>query len=945
MSSLSSASIEDISKQNEKSKYLKQVKTLKHENSNLLQKNNELSNQISSLRRQLDQSLEISHKVDEIYSKNFELTKEIAKLKSEKDDLSRRLHIALQSNQDLTNKLHFQMQSPNRTNGQNNTKSSEADAYQKLKYEGMVNDLKKKLDDTQQECCIYKKDFEQNSEMFNNLLAVCSQYFGKTIDSVSTAVQYFNKACPPCDCENYQIVLKKISKMSKKLKKKQSIIDDLQHNINDIHSGKNKLENEKNAEIIELKNQINDLIDKNKEQSHEIHDLTQKNADLTKEVTVQKTQIKYNIIQDDDKQTNENQQLKTKFVAAQTQLNILYKKNKQIKNKLLVLVFKAKSLDKKNKELVETIKDLESKKAELKAEAQKNNKLYTQSEFKVKDVENSVLRTQDELSIQKKENDKLRDEINGYKETIRKNEREIKDIKIERDRLISDAQQYEGKCDVYEKKLLNAEEHIQTLEKQLKDATNPLDIQEIIPPTALSSPEFPSELQLILGENARNTSINIVVRLQSAFSTIAKFYRNFVEQTEKNLSEEQQKLSLLKSQVNTLLDFLKRLMPEVRINYELLLSDEQTRNFLADGIRNLKEIQRFIPIMEEINNILGVSKIEDAKTSIEELRLIIKKLNSHLQKQKDSKLALSNEFKAKADSLNQTIMSLEDEITKLNQKCKEQDEQNKTIQEKIVKSEQQQKQREEELVKNYEEKIVGLNQTLNEMESKAKDASALENNISRLLKKKSRLEQEIKLRQAQNDKLEKTLKDKIKTEKERYDQMSEVTRKQINELQNKIKELTEQTIKLDSSNQSLINSNNEMVLRIQKLETRNNAIQNEFERDKRSLESQFNAKMAFAETEFRSKIEEKKIQTEIVKKKMVDAITRYFSSYLDGLRVDENNLEAALQVLKKKIDIIISRESYIRNRFQFDPRQTLEDAIAALISSSSQKSKKKYKNL
>ena len=116
------------------------------------------------------------------------------------------------------------------------------------------------------------------------------------------------------------------------------------------------------------------------------------------------------------------------------------------------------------------------------------------------------------------------------------------------------------------------------------------------------------------------------------------------------------------------------------------------------------------------------------------------------------------------------------------------------------------------------------------------------------------------------------------------------------------------------------------------METKLNALQSEFERDKKSVESQCQAKLLFAETECKSKIEENKLQVDLMKKRLIDLISKTFSAYLDGLNVDENNFEGAIQLLKRKMDSIMNKESIIRGRFKFDSNQPLEDIISSLIS-------------
>ncbi|OHT12196.1 hypothetical protein TRFO_18099 [Tritrichomonas foetus] len=926
----------------------RKINHVQKEKAALLQKNIELTNQMTNLRKQFDQALDVSSKIDNFYSANSEYAKEISRLKAEKDDLYRRLQIALQTNQDLNNKLHnFHSMANNQCSPEN----SEFFKQQRNQFENIISDLRQKLENSEKENERLKQNCEQTKMMLESVFQAAGHHFDCLVDSPSALLECLVHANSSCEAENIKKLTKHISKLTKKLKKKQSLIEDLQKGKQQILlRQKQTVDSENEFKIFELTTQLNDLKERSQAQTQQVDELTRKNAALLDEIAQKNSQLKFNTFQAEDKQAQENQHLSVQLTAAQTQLDSVCKKNKQTKKKLFVIAFKAKSLEKKVKELTNMVKSLEDKKIELKNEIQRNIALHTQSEFRIKDVENSVLRAQDELALQKKENDKLKDEIAELIEKLKQSEREFKEVRSERDHLSSQITGFENKlqnakdqletqAQTYESKLQSAKEIKDSLEKQLKEALNPLDTQTLVPPSLLNSPDFPNDLQTLLGEIGRNTALNLTIRIQSAFSTISKFYRTLIDQTEQKLTEEHQQASSLKTQVDSLLDFLRRLMPEVRINFELLLSDEQTRNFLGDAIRNLKDIQRLQPMIEAVNAALNIPKFDDAKDSIEQMKVVMKKLQNHVFRQKEQKKKFIRLSKLKEEEFVNELHALEGETKELEQKIRDCEEQKSQLQNQIFEIQQQSKQNEDEITKNYENRISDLNSQVNELQLQIKEIKTLEETISKLNRRREILEDEIKLRHSQAEEDEKKFKQRIKTEKDKYDQMTEQTRKQMAELQAKIRELSEMNSRVEATNDILTANNNEMTLRIQKLETRNTAIQSEFDRDKKSLESQFTAKMVFAETEFKSRIEEKQLQIDVIKKRLVESISRSFSSYLDGLRVDENNFEGALQVLRRKLDTIFQRESNIRTRFQLDPRQPLDEALAAIVS------KKRKKNI
>ena len=85
------------------------------------------------------------------------------------------------------------------------------------------------------------------------------------------------------------------------------------------------------------------------------------------------------------------------------------------------------------------------------------------------------------------------------------------------------------------------------------------------------------------------------------------------------------------------------------------------------------------------------------------------------------------------------------------------------------------------------------------------------------------------------------------------------------------------------------------------------------------------------ENEYRSRIDEKQRQIEMLKKKVVDSISRLFSNVLDGLKVDESNIEGALQVVRKKFDDIFARDLRLRSILGIDSRQSIEEIVSLLI--------------
>lgn len=917
-----SSSFSDPTKTNESAQQ-KNICDVENENARLVKENLEISKQLANLRKQFDQALDVSTKIDNIYTTNTEYSKEIANLRAQKDDLSRRLQIALQNNQDLNNKLRNCTLNPSILS--ENVKTLEA---QRSMLEKKNSEQQEKIKLLSNENERLKREDDDLKISLENVYQAASHFFDIPISSPATLLECFLRKTKTDESKYLKKIARQVDRLKKELREKEIIIETYEKN----HLQTNANQAEADIKIAEINAILKDYQEKNSQQAHEIEDLTRRNLSLSEEIQQKNAQIRISTFTADEKQCQENQQLKSQLISTQSILETVSKKNKQLKSKLFVMVCKAKSLEKKCKTLTNTISALETKKAELKNEIQKNDSLHTQAKFKIKDVEMTVMRAQDELNIQKKENEKVHEELFQVQNRLKQSEHEYKELRNERDNLLMASQQFDGKIQAYEAKIQNYQVQQETLEKKLQEVMNPLDCPSMFPPSLLNSHDFPNDLQIQLAEISRNPGINFALRIQNAFSSVAKYYKTKMDQIEAAMSDDIQKYNILKSQASSLVDYFNRLMPELKINFELILTDEQTRNILGDSIRKLKETQRLDPIIDEIDNLLGIQKLEDAKDEIEKLMFFIDMIQKKIKKEKELKKKLKKYIKSREKEIANMIQSLEATNTSLEQELNNEINKRHSLENTISELETQMKKQSDELISSSEKKIQELTNQITELKDQYKVVGGLKETISKLSRQKEKLENEIQIRKNQQEDAENQHKQRIKSEKEKNEQLMEQMRKQSIDMQTKMREVTDELSKSDAMNSVLTSNNNEMALRIQKLETRLNATQSEYERDKQAIESQNAAKLLYQETQFKSKIEEKQLQFNILQKRLIDSVSRTFSSYLDGIKVDESNLEGSLQILKRKIDAIINRENMIRSRFGLDSSVPLENIISALLS-------------
>ena len=391
-----SSSFSDPTKTNESAQQ-KNICDVENENARLVKENLEISKQLANLRKQFDQALDVSTKIDNIYTTNTEYSKEIANLRAQKDDLSRRLQIALQNNQDLNNKLRNCTLNPSILS--ENVKTLEAQRSMLEKKNSEQQEKIKLLSNENERLQREDNDLKISLE---NVYQAASHFFDLPISSPTTLLECFLRKTKTDESKYLKKIARQVDRLKKELREKEIIIETYEKN----HIQTNTNQAEADIKIAEINAILKDYQEKNSQQAHEIEDLTRRNTSLSEEIQQKNAQIRISTFTADEKQCQENQQIKSQLISTQSLLETVSKKNKQLKSKLFVMVCKAKSLEKKCKTLTNTIAALETKKAELKNEIQKNDSLHTQAKFKIKDVEMTVMRAQDELNIQKKKSRK-----------------------------------------------------------------------------------------------------------------------------------------------------------------------------------------------------------------------------------------------------------------------------------------------------------------------------------------------------------------------------------------------------------------------------------------------------------------------------------------------------------------------------------------------------------
>jgi chromosome segregation ATPase len=205
-------------------------------------------------------------------------------------------------------------------------------------------------------------------------------------------------------------------------------------------------------------------------------------------------------------------------------------------------------------------------------------------------------------------------------------------------------------------------------------------------------------------------------------------------------------------------------------------------------------------------------------------------------------------------------------------------------------------------------------------ESLEKDNLNLNGTVDALRKRKQKLEKRLQAIPGMLDEWEETSKKQKQKAQTRYDRLMS----RLIEFQNSLRDMSEKAATFEAKN-------TELVIKVQKLETRVNAVQMESDREKRQIESQFNARVQVLDSEYRANLEDAKAAASAARNTICEVIARQFSGLLDGLKITESTVESALQAVRRKMDQLAKQESFLRNILRLDPAQPIEEAVLALL--------------
>jgi chromosome segregation ATPase len=900
---------------------------LRRENSQLSQANLDLTNQLSYLRRQFDSALSVSTTIDGVLSKTAEAVHEISQLKAERDDLAHRLHIALQANQEA----ELRLRELKATSLPDPSDISTGLRQQKRALEDRVRSLESELQKERRQSTQLHTDHDQTEFQLENIFQAASKYFGLLIDSHQTLLHCFIQPTAQDDIENLTRANARLTSQLQKIRTETSSFELVRQRLEmELAVANNQLsqnEGEFSREIALLEARV-------KDQLKVIANLTRERDELVADGHEKTTQIKIMEIKAEDARNAENVALANQLSDAVERVNALIGEKHELEKRILKLGTKLDNAEKRAAGLDAKLHKVQESKSASKLDHAKVAASATENEMKVRELEGKLARAQDEIAAKRREVEKVSESFTPIENQLKQQGRDMTDIRRERDDLLAQLHKEAGLKQIVENqvqqlqhKIAQREREIQELQTKLQEALRPVDVSDLVPASCWTSPELPSELHDVVRDIGRNPHVQISTKIRNCMDTISKWFKLRAHNFEGELAEGRQDVAAIKANVNMLLGFLKRLMPEVRINFDLLLTDDLTRQMFGEAVMSLKKNiesseqqktnleSRLLAVVRE----LGFTDIEEIKAAISHQSQVISDLRNRVRQEKKGRLSLDKLLKQTRDKIREisdTSEALEAENSNLRREISDFD---------VLVSDKSSE------IKRLEGVVAKIS---SERDNAIGEKEQLDLVIVKLHRRRERTESQVKALQEAMQDLEKRHKESARRDREaaqlRYDQLAEQTTKQIGELQELIRERSERAARFEQSNAELQSKNSDLILGVQRLETKAKAIQMECDRDKKALESQMNARLMSVESEYKSRLEEAHVQVTNVKNRMAEAVMRQLAGFIDGMKVTDANFEVALQLVKRKLELMAVREGHIRNVLQLESYQSIEDGISAI---------------
>lgn len=917
--------------------------SLEYEIQSLTQENEELRKQLKNLQTQFEKAVSVSSELEETYRKNAELSRALQESEARCADYSKRLEISMKNCEELEKRIN---QEPRKSPIKPKVEINKSEIIQ---LNSRIQGYEKQQIEYQEKISAEKKRNQDLQNQLNQIFNTASSYFNSPINDSNSLLLNLIKIpeSKQNDQEEYVLAIKKLQSKVKKWKAKYK---EQHERYLELQSNRPVAQTTQefinlNTQISELKMTINSQNEKLKVLNEENSSIKTQNAQLSARIRISEMSKTENKETDEINYLNQINQLKSelnttkisydKSKSKQSELNSQFKKASHCINEQKLAI---QAKDNEIETLNSRINQFQSDNKELAAQIKILDK-------KLKKSAKQVMEYKGELSEVKKIVQTRDNEIQSLNDEINKLKFEYKGVIGDKDRITEELNK--NKIDLYalQSKLKSYQENLNQSKQSEKTEVKVVEKQnhvqiEAIPLNIWSSLDFPREISDSLNTIVRNQILESSSKVKSIFDILTKYYQEKLIKYEKSSEQNALEISDLKKNVNNFAQYLERRFPDLKIDFAALMTSDNARETFSEYIISLfSSLQNLSDHCQEIDAqivdlyiALDADTYNDAISNAQKLREVAFASKNRIRDLKRDLSQIKSFFKEKTEKYDNITNNLEKDLNNIKSELdkKEIEVQNLNETNRSLKENNEKEINQKALI------INDLQAKLSEHES-AKSQLLIQNTsmnemIKTLQDKFKVLTENYKRLSAVKDEMEAQLNQDLKEKEEHFEEQNQMLLKQIKDLTNEssdaIKRLRADLETSETEKDKAVQENITSNLKIKQLESHINAMQNDMQRNMKTLEIQNSMKLKSMQNELLTKINE----LESSKQSIINSITNNLAPLLaTGERLDENALDQTLQGINMRFNHLMIRDKRIRELLNIGPMDSIEDEMIRLF--------------
>lgn len=944
----------------------------------LRQENSELVAKVSSLKSQLDMTNVVSTQLETVCNKNIALEKEIRDVQGKYDDLAKRLKISVEKNNELQSQLEsFHLE----------TKSNESQEITNLKNkiiecQKQINEIDQKKNSIAQKLENALQISENRDKKLIELLTSAEAYFDQKISTPEELICRFSQKdihqtpAKPTTNESADLEMIALCQEIKKLKKQNRKLlarnEGLNHEL--------QFQIQKNKDILDAENRkFQDSLSSARleidKQHALIKELTYKNNDLASTLATQKLQLITENKGIHSQLHEEINDLGLKLDERDASIKQLSDNLSNLRKDYNTLNNKYKSVQNSNKLLKDELSESNRIRVELKFTHDHLQVKYDEISQQLNNSENRYLSKESELKGEQEKNRTLNIQINQIRSENAKimkllSEEQIKadNLQQQKDRLEKELEAAKSfgstqanSVNILNQKVKDLSEEIAKKDKEeserrqliINDEKKKMQaLAEPLSPSIFEMKELPQDIQTLILDIVRNTTLRNSAKVKSVMSVVVQYYNKIITDQSSEIDVVKTEHSKLVKSLDDLLNVLNRNLG-IEISADELIHSEQTLPFISNAFTNrdykLQEDQKYINEREskilEIFSMLNVENETNAISALHELFNTIANLQESQKdlrkqyksiikeaKQKDAEcLAKLNDFEKQATEISEKTMKLESEnrdyalrIKNLEQQLIEDQNEHSQELKMLAESHAIQIAECEKAVKASNERTREEIQKRAEVEEKLRYEVTEREKVQRTLQlmrsSKKKHEEEASKLMSEKKTIENAMQERLLAERQtivtRYETHISQMKEQIDEMKYECDHKDENISSLEEQLSELMKKYQNLQLENQKTLLQIKSNEEQYQRELKLIESQLTTKMLTKEKDFNNQLDISKRQTESIKRALIGRIGVEFCSLFNTTEeINEENFEKFIKLLRNKFDELMSENSRMKYLF------------------------------